>query len=207
MTAAAREKDVAQQVIAAEAIVRRTDVQRGVIPENRGKRYAERIIDLGKVPLYIASFPDPQLDVLCTEIARLREDQGIELVVVDPMAAISVDSDFCSSREHESSVVARRFKSVALEFQIPIVVTAELGQRADNEVRFKPRLGDLLNSDLLAHFADNIILLHRPDAFDQSDPRMGEADLILAKHRSGPTGEFTVAHQLHYGRFVDMAQG
>jgi replicative DNA helicase len=104
-------------------------------------------------------------------------------------------------------VVARRFKSVALEFQIPIVVTAELGQRADNEVRFKPRLGDLLNSDLLAHFADNIILLHRPDAFDQSDPRMGEADLILAKHRSGPTGEFTVAHQLHYGRFVDMAQG
>ena len=51
-----------------------------------------------------------------------------------------------------------------------------------------------------------VILLHRPDAYERDDPRMGEADLILAKHRAGPQATITVAHQLHYCRFVDMAQ-
>jgi replicative DNA helicase len=53
--------------------------------------------------------------------------------------------------------------------------------------------------------ADMVMLIHRPDAWD--DPRAGEADLILAKHRNGPTTTVTVAHQLHYSRFNDMAQG
>jgi replicative DNA helicase len=53
--------------------------------------------------------------------------------------------------------------------------------------------------------ADMVILLHRPDAFERDDPRAGEADLILAKHRNGPTGVVTVAFQGHYSRFVDMA--
>ena len=53
--------------------------------------------------------------------------------------------------------------------------------------------------------ADMVILLHRPDAFERDDPRAGEADLILAKHRNGPTSTITVAHQLHYSRFADLA--
>ncbi|GGM66974.1 replicative DNA helicase [Longimycelium tulufanense] len=55
--------------------------------------------------------------------------------------------------------------------------------------------------------ADMVILIHRPDAWERDDPRMGEADLILAKHRAGPTATVTVAHQLHYSRFADLAQG
>jgi replicative DNA helicase len=52
-----------------------------------------------------------------------------------------------------------------------------------------------------------VILIHRPDAWERDDPRAGEADLILAKHRAGPTTTVTVAHQLHYSRFTDLAQG
>ncbi|MGH3837731.1 MAG: LAGLIDADG family homing endonuclease, partial [Pseudonocardiaceae bacterium] len=55
--------------------------------------------------------------------------------------------------------------------------------------------------------ADMVMLIHRPDAWERDDPRAGEADLILAKHRNGPTTTVTVAHQLHYSRFNDMAQG
>jgi replicative DNA helicase len=55
--------------------------------------------------------------------------------------------------------------------------------------------------------ADMVMLIHRPDAWERDDPRAGEADLILAKHRNGPTATVTVAHQLHYSRFNDMAQG
>lgn len=55
--------------------------------------------------------------------------------------------------------------------------------------------------------ADMVLLIHRPDAWERDDPRAGEADLILAKHRAGPTATVTVAHQLHYSRFADLAQG
>jgi replicative DNA helicase len=55
--------------------------------------------------------------------------------------------------------------------------------------------------------ADMVLLIHRPDAWERDDPRAGEADLILAKHRAGPTATVTVAHQLHYSRFTDLAQG
>ncbi len=55
--------------------------------------------------------------------------------------------------------------------------------------------------------ADMVVLLNRPDAWERDDPRAGEADLIIAKHRAGPTSTITVAHQLHYSRFIDLAQG
>ncbi|MGH3620715.1 MAG: DnaB-like helicase C-terminal domain-containing protein, partial [Sciscionella sp.] len=55
--------------------------------------------------------------------------------------------------------------------------------------------------------ADMVMLIHRPDAWERDDPRAGEADLILAKHRAGPTSTITVAHQLHYSKFSDLAQG
>ena len=51
-----------------------------------------------------------------------------------------------------------------------------------------------------------VILCHRPDAFEQDDPRGGEVDLILGKHRNGPTKTITVAHQLHLSRFTNMAK-
>jgi len=54
--------------------------------------------------------------------------------------------------------------------------------------------------------SDMVILLHRPDAFERDDPRGGEADLILGKHRNGPTKTITVAHQLHLSRFTNMAK-
>ncbi|MFC7344857.1 DnaB-like helicase C-terminal domain-containing protein, partial [Saccharopolyspora griseoalba] len=69
----------------------------------------------------------------------------------------------------------------------------------------KPQLSDLRESGSLEQDADMVILIHRPDAFERDDPRMGEADMILAKHRAGQTGTVTMSHQLHYSRFVSMA--
>ena len=76
-------------------------------------------------------------------------------------------------------------------------------QRTDK----KPMLSDLRESGSIEQDADMVVLLHRPDAFERDDPRGGEADLIIAKHRSGPTKTITVAHQLHLSRFTNMAKG
>lgn len=64
----------------------------------------------------------------------------------------------------------------------------------------------ILVHNSLEQDADMVMLLHRPDAFDREDPRGGEADIILGKHRNGPTATITVAHQLHLSRFTNMAR-
>ncbi|WP_414944243.1 DnaB-like helicase C-terminal domain-containing protein [Amycolatopsis sp. cmx-11-32] len=70
----------------------------------------------------------------------------------------------------------------------------------------RPSLADLRDSGTIAHVADYVVLLHRPDAWDRDDPRAGGVDLILAKHEHGPTATTTVAHQLRYGRLVVGSQ-
>jgi len=70
----------------------------------------------------------------------------------------------------------------------------------------KPMLADLRESGSLEQDADLVLLIHREDFYEPESPRAGEADLLVVKHRNGPTGTVTVAFQGHYSRFVDMAR-
>jgi replicative DNA helicase len=96
-------------------------------------------------------------------------------------------------------------KLLAGEFSVPIMLLSQLNREAEKRQDKRPQPSDLRESGAVEQDADVIILLHREDAHDRESPRAGEAELIVAKHRNGPTATITVAHQLHYSRFVDMA--
>jgi replicative DNA helicase len=110
------------------------------------------------------------------------------------------------SRQQEVSEFSRQIKLLAKELEIPVVAISQLNRGPEQRTDKRPMLSDLRESGSIEQDADMVILLHRPDAFERDDPRAGEADLILAKHRNGPTNTITVAHQLHYSRFADLAQ-
>ena len=112
------------------------------------------------------------------------------------------------SRQQEVSEMSRSLKLLAKELEVPVVALSQLNrgpeQRQDKKphvVRFARKSGSIEQD------ADVVILLHREDAYERESPRAGEADLIVAKHRNGPTATVTVAFQGHYSRFVDMAPG
>jgi len=109
------------------------------------------------------------------------------------------------SRQQEVSEFSRATKLLAKELDLPVVVLSQLNRGPEQRTDKKPMLADLRESGSLEQDADVVVLLHRPDAFERDDPRAGEADLILAKHRNGPTKTVTVAHQLHLSRFANMA--
>jgi len=90
---------------------------------------------------------------------------------------------------------------------VPVIALSQLNRGPEQRADKMPAISDLRESGSLEQDADMVMLLHRPDAFERDDPRGGEADIILGKHRGGPTATITVAHQLHYSRFVDMARG
>ncbi len=84
---------------------------------------------------------------------------------------------------------------------------SQLNRGAEQRTDKKPQLSDLRESGAIEQDGDVVILLHREEQYEKESPRAGEADFIVAKHRNGPTKEITVASQLHYSRFVDMATG
>ncbi|MFG6295784.1 DnaB-like helicase C-terminal domain-containing protein, partial [Streptomyces rochei] len=106
----------------------------------------------------------------------------------------------------EVSRISRGLKTLAMDLEVPVVALSQLNRGPEQRQDKKPMVSDLRESGSLEQDADIVILLHREDAYDKESPRAGEADLIVAKHRNGPTATITVAFQGHYARFVDMAQ-
>ena len=90
---------------------------------------------------------------------------------------------------------------------MPVVAIFQLNRGPEQRNDKRPLLSDLRESGSIEQDSDVVILLHREDAYERESPRAGEADLIVAKHRNGPTTTVTVAFQGHYSRFVDMAPG
>lgn len=110
------------------------------------------------------------------------------------------------SRQVEVAQFSRGLKLLAKEFHIPVVVAAQLNRGLEHRADKKPGMADLRESGAIEQDADIVILLHREDAIDKESPRAGEMDLIVAKHRNGPTSIVTCAFQGHYSRVVDMAK-
>jgi replicative DNA helicase len=96
-------------------------------------------------------------------------------------------------------------KLLAKELEVPVIALSQLNRGPEQRTDKKPQLSDLRESGAIEQDADVVILLHREDAYERESPRAGEADLIVAKHRNGPTDTLVVAFQGHYSRFVDMA--
>lgn len=197
-------EQIAPLILSAEAIIRPMGMRSGRMTDDEWIRMARRTTEIAESPLLLNTTPAADLDAICTHVAELHQSEPLHLVAIDPLNMIDAGLDPSASREREISRISRRLKILALELNVPIVVTAELGRTVEARTDKQPELGDLRDSDTLSQVADNVLLLHRPDAYDWGHPRAGEADLLLVKHRDGRPVTITVAHQLHYGRFVDL---
>jgi replicative DNA helicase len=91
------------------------------------------------------------------------------------------------------------------ELGVPVISASQLNRGPEQRSDKRPMLSDMRESGAIEQDADIVILIHREDAYEKESPRAGEADLIVAKHRNGPTATITVAFQGHYARFVNMA--
>jgi replicative DNA helicase len=142
--------------------------------------------------------------------AKLRRAKAkhpdIGLIVLDYLQLMRLGGRRPESREKEVAEMSSSLKMLAKELNVPIIALAQLNRGPEMRTDKKPIVSDLRESGAIEQDADLVILLHREDAYESETPRAGEADLIVGKHRNGPTATITVAFQGHYSRFCDMAQ-
>jgi replicative DNA helicase len=144
------------------------------------------------------------VSVILEKAQRLKERDGLGLVVVDGIQALLPFRPVENVYEQISHSI-RGLKLIARELDIPVVVTSPLSRNVEYRSDRRPTLGDLRDSGALEDTADLIIFIYRDELYDPESPRKGEADLILAKHRQGPTDIVTVTFQGQYSRFAPMA--
>ena len=108
------------------------------------------------------------------------------------------------SRQQEVSEFSRSLKLLAKELDVPLIALSQLNRGSEQRTDKKPMVSDLRESGSIEQDADMVVLLHREDVYDKESPRAGEADIIVAKHRNGPTKTIAVAFQGHYSRFANM---
>jgi replicative DNA helicase len=196
-----------RRILAAESKIRLTDL---TTPSTLTPAHQDKIaasldsIDAGG-PLFIDDSAGLTVAQIRAKARRIKARHGLDLIVVDYLQLMTCGRRV-ESRQVEVSEMSRNLKLLAKELDVPVVALSQLNRGPEQRADKRPMLSDLRESGALEQDADLVILLHRPDMYDRDDPRAGEADLILAKNRGGPTGVVTVASQLHYSRFADMAR-
>ncbi len=196
--------EITMRLLAAESKVSLHTMRTGQMSDDDWTRLARRMSEVADAPLFIDDSPNMSMMEIRAKCRRLKQRHDLRLVIIDYLQLMSSPKRV-ENRQQEVSDMSRSLKLLAKEIDVPVIALSQLNRGPEQRTDKKPLLSDLRESGSIEQDSDVVILLHREDMYERESPRAGEADLIVAKHRNGPTTTVTVAFQGHYSRFVDMA--
>ncbi|BDZ64619.1 replicative DNA helicase [Agromyces mangrovi Wang et al. 2018] len=197
--------EIAMRLLSAEASVPLQSMRKGTVDSRDWTTIASTRGRINDAPLYIDDSPNMTLVEIRAKCRRLKQRVGLKMVVIDYLQLMT-SGKRVESRQQEVSEFSRALKLLAKELQVPVIALSQLNRGPEQRADKLPALSDLRESGSIEQDADMVILLHRESAYERDNPRAGEADLIVAKHRNGPTRTVTVAFHGHFSRFADMVQ-
>ncbi|HXR41598.1 MAG TPA: replicative DNA helicase [Acidothermaceae bacterium] len=198
--------EITMRLLSAEARIPLQAMRTGQMRDDDWVKLTRRLGEMASAPLYIDDSPNLTMMEIRAKARRLKQRHDLRLVIVDYLQLMTSHSRV-ENRQQEVSQISRSLKLLAKELEVPVIALSQLNRGPEQRTDKKPQLSDLRESGAIEQDADVVILLHREDIYERESPRAGEADLIVAKHRNGPTNTIVVAFQGHYSRFVDMAAG
>ena len=194
--------EITMRMLSAEARVPLNNIRSGQLGEEEWAKMARRMGEISDAPLFIDDSPNLTITEIRAKCRRLKQRHDLKLVVVDYLQLMTSGRKV-ESRQQEVSEFSRSLKLLAKELNVPVVAISQLNRGPEQRTDKRPMLSDLRESGSLEQDSDVVILIHREEHYDK-DARPGEADLIVAKHRNGPTATITVSFQGHYSRFTEM---
>lgn len=168
-----------------------------------------KIKDLEKAPIYVDDTPAISIFEFRAKCRRLKQKYDIQAVVIDYLQLMTGSKE-SGSREQEVSNISRSLKSVAKELDIPVIALSQLNRSVEMRSGNKrPQLSDLRESGAIEQDADLVLFIHRPEYYgmdvdEEGNSLKGVAEIIVAKHRNGPTGEIQLKFVREFAKFVDM---
>ena len=198
--------EIGMRIISAEATLPMNRLKKGDLDQSEWERTIDVQQRLGNSPLFVDDSPQNTLVEIRSKCRKLKKQYGLDLIVVDYLQLMTTGRKI-ESRQQEVSEISRSLKLLAKELEIPIIALSQLNRGSEQRTDKRPMISDLRESGSIEQDADIVILLHREDMYDPETPRVGEADMTIAKHRGGPTSTIPLAFSGKYSRFNNMAVG
>ena len=196
-----------QRLLAIESGVNQQRLRTGWVEDDEWERIVAAIGPIHEMDIWIDDTPNISTIQLRSKARRWALEHGIDLVIVDYlqlMQASSSDGQRQKNREQEVSDITKALKGLARELNIPVLALAQLSRAVESRASKVPQLSDLRESGAIENDSDIVMFIYRDDVYNPESERPNTADIIIAKHRSGPTGEVCVAFDKSQTRFRDI---
>ena len=198
--------EVCQRILCSEARVDATNIRNGQLTADDWTRINRGVGKLGDARIWIDDNPNTTVMEIRAKARRLKSRVGnLGVVIVDYLQLMTGRSN-AESRQVEVSEISRGLKIMARELECPVIGVSQLSRGLESRQDKRPMLSDLRESGSIEQDADVVIFLYRDEVYNQDSPDIGMAEVIIAKHRNGPTGTIRLAWLPRYTRFADMSR-
>ena len=200
-------EQVATRILAANSGVEIQKLRTGQLNDEDWSKVNEATQRLKQMNFFIDDTPGIKVSEMYAKARKLAQDEGLYMIVVDYIQLIQATGK-SDSRQQEVSEISRRLKAMARELNVPIIALSQLSRSVEARQDKRPMLSDLRESGALEQDADLVLFLYR-DAYynrDENDNSNREdVELLIAKHRNGPTGKVLLAFQKEINAFYGIA--
>jgi replicative DNA helicase len=198
-------EQVVQRLIAQQTGIDSQRLRSGKLTDEDWPIFNHAIEVLGDTRIYLDDTPALTPLQLRTKCRRLHMEYGIDLVILDYLQLMSSETRN-DNRVQEVSYISRNMKVLARELNVPVLAAAQLSRAVEQRADKKPVLSDLRESGSLEQDADIVMFINRPDALDKDTVKQNIAEIIVAKHRNGPTHPgIELVFLSNLARFVNAA--
>jgi len=198
------------RLITAEAELPGEKIKNGNLQPYEWTQLESKIRNLEEAPLFIDDTPALSIFEFRAKLRRLVMQHKIELAIIDYLQLMTAGGS--ASREQEVSTISRSLKAIAKELNIPIIALSQLNRSVEMRAGDKrPQLSDLRESGAIEQDADMVMFIHRPEYFGITEDELGNsliglAEIIVAKHRNGGTGDVRLRFKKEFTRFMDVEE-
>jgi replicative DNA helicase len=207
-------ESIVERLVSGEARVNSRKIRFGNETQDEEKRILDAIGILSEAPIYIDDSPQIRVIEMRSKAKRLNYQRPINMIIIDHLGLISGDARI-DNRVQEISYITRSLKVMARELNIPVLVVSQLSRASEMRPSHKPQLSDLRDSGSIEQDADVVLFVYREEYYTDEETwartrpneeyPFGLADIIIAKHRNGQTGEVKLRFEHTLAKFENMA--
>ena len=195
-------EQLVQRLVSQETAINSQRLRVGKLEEDEWPRFTHAISVLGDTGLYLDDTPAISALQLRTKCRRLYSEIKLDLIVIDYLQLMT--SDFrTENRVQEVSYLSRSLKALARELNVPVLVAAQLSRAVEQRSGQRPMLSDLRESGSIEQDSDVVMFIHHPDEWNNDPEKKNISEILIAKHRNGPTGSVELVFLESLTKFAD----
>ena len=200
------ETELAQRFIASRAKLKGDDLRKGRVKPDSWPKVVRATEQLAAAPMFVDDSSDLGILDLRAKARRLHTKNPLGLIVIDYLQLMRHEGGREANRVEQVGQFSRGLKILARELDVPVIAVSQLSRAVESRPDKRPLLSDLRESGQIEQDADLVMMIYRDDYYNQESERPGEADVIISKHRNGPTGEVALAFVSRFPKFASLAR-